>query len=567
MPSSRGSTPPAKSAGPATTVTSAQSRARSGFSGGSFGTPFNTDSTPATERMTRATTAHRTDSQDEIVTRIVDFAEELAVKTWNLMKMGELSEGLGLLASVEDPEMPDFVKIERRAKESMRNKYAQLGDEDFPSSRPRAQSAHSFVSAESTRAAAAAFAQGKPIRTPHSSTPSATIMVPVEMALAPQGKSIAIGVARRGSKWNVKFTEGEAETGELQARSPRFADAASHIGSKVDFATDSLAVGSVLTIDTTRSSSFLDEKIDAGSRRSPSFPSPRRMGSRSRSAAEAKMRARRAKREMMMLIDLHERMEREKHLMSIHELLEQKRKEYHESVVQETIEKSAKSKARRAYLEAQHVLITKHDEEVRKLEREEKLKKRHQFMTTLRSGTRVAEGSKANYFKQFKPLLDDTASRKSSLHALGPTLLFPESQGQSLVPAVNDFGRKLSMLSIAPDEGGNLPKSRTLQAVSASSKRQVDGDLTSVQEVTISSPEHDQPIQKPRRIVSKYGISVHPKSVKPALQILSSNRLILPMLASLDREIISLDRSAVFWEPSLAPPLNVSTKFGGLFNI
>ncbi|KAJ3017162.1 UNVERIFIED_CONTAM: hypothetical protein HDU68_011818 [Siphonaria sp. JEL0065] len=82
-----------------------------------YRTPNNSSAT-ATERMTRATTgAMRTDSQELIVVKLVDFAEELATRTWELMANGELSEGMALRAHIDGgPDFPEFVIREKELK-------------------------------------------------------------------------------------------------------------------------------------------------------------------------------------------------------------------------------------------------------------------------------------------------------------------------------------------------------------------------------------------------------------------------------------------------------------------
>ncbi|KAJ3203384.1 hypothetical protein HDU82_006625 [Entophlyctis luteolus] len=75
-------------------------------------------SNTATERMTRPGTV-RTESQEIIVEKLVNYAENLAQKTFDLMMSGELGEGSALKASIQGtPDVPEFVSVER----SMRNR-------------------------------------------------------------------------------------------------------------------------------------------------------------------------------------------------------------------------------------------------------------------------------------------------------------------------------------------------------------------------------------------------------------------------------------------------------------
>ncbi|KAJ3378357.1 hypothetical protein HDU84_007632 [Entophlyctis sp. JEL0112] len=86
-------------------------------------------SNTATERMTRPGTV-RTESQEIIVEKLVNYAENLAQKTFDLMMSGELGEGSALKASIQGtPDVPEFVSVER----SMRNRSS--GSQQFAQSK------------------------------------------------------------------------------------------------------------------------------------------------------------------------------------------------------------------------------------------------------------------------------------------------------------------------------------------------------------------------------------------------------------------------------------------------
>ncbi|KAJ3050709.1 hypothetical protein HDU99_008595, partial [Rhizoclosmatium hyalinum] len=157
--------------------------------------------------MTRATTAAmRTESQDEIVAKLVDFAEELATKTWQLMADGELSEGMALKAKVDKgPSFPDFVVEER---ERQRLSVEQTEEHD------------GFYSSE--------FQSGDVSQqlSPHTGS-SATSSHKRTAQTSPKHTSLTTSTAieaRRGSqKWAVTFEKPESlkTHGELRPKSAR----------------------------------------------------------------------------------------------------------------------------------------------------------------------------------------------------------------------------------------------------------------------------------------------------------------------------------------------------------
>ncbi|KAJ3246999.1 hypothetical protein HDU78_005650 [Chytriomyces hyalinus] len=557
-------------------------------SGGSWGTPVNssrTGTTTATDRMTRATTAaFRTESQDEIVTKLVDFAEELAIKTWNLMMLGDLGEGRALLASIEEPEVPDFVKIERLAKKS-RQKTQPTDAEAASPSRPGTHSTHSHPSADTKR------------------TPNISLIAPHE-SLDPPSAKYPESASRRGSKWNVTFSRKES----VAADGEKLSGAASVPKIQTDLKdyTRSASVARLSQIklqqrntSKTESSGTRTHSVTPGSAKAVSF-SP---NGRSRSSAIAKMRAKKLKNEIMMQISMHERMERDKHLESVYELLEQKRKEYHDAVALEVMERAAKSKMRRAFAEEQHNINLKRELKRKEQARLDAVNKRHLLMAPFKGKpSRKLQIEKEKNFTKSQTNLP--ASWAGSL--IGPALAHnPALEGNGgLMPGGGDItnARRKSALytdpmlmmvrqgSTATLNVSEIPLSRTRTASSfnipsVSSEAKLELSLT-VPNATVVSQNSSLEVfaavkpgetgsvslsatrerdagstekKSKQRTPQRWPIERRSR-VKEVLEPVSNiedNRLKLPALASLDREIITLDKSSVFWDASVAPSANV----------
>ncbi|KAI8845253.1 hypothetical protein BJ741DRAFT_142542 [Chytriomyces cf. hyalinus JEL632] len=560
-------------------------------SGGSWGTPVNssrTGTTTATDRMTRATTAaFRTESQDEIVTKLVDFAEELAIKTWNLMMLGDLGEGRALLASIEEPEVPDFVKIERLAKKSRQKTQPTDAEAAIPS-RPGTHSTHSHPSADTKR------------------TPNISLIAPYESHDPPSAKYPESG-SRRGSKWNVTFSRKEsvAADGEKQ-QSVSGAASVAKIQTDLKDYTRSASVARLSQIklqqrntSKTESSGTRTHSVTPGSAKAVSF-SP---NGRSRSSAIAKMRAKKLKNEIMMQISMHERMERDKHLESVYELLEQKRKEYHDAVALEVMERAAKSKMRRAFAEELHNINLQREMKRKEQARLDAINKRHLLMAPFKGKpSRKLQIEKESNFTKSQANLP--ASWTGSL--IGPALTHipaPEGNG-GLMPGGGDItnARRKSALYIDPvlmmvRQGSTatlnvseIPLSRTrtassfnIPSVSSEAKLELSltvpnatgvsqnssvevfaadtpGEIGSVslsaaRERDAGSSERKSKQRTPQRWPMERRSRV--KEVLEPVPSIEDIRLKLPALASLDREIVTLDKSSVFWDASVAPSANV----------
>ncbi|KAJ3238967.1 hypothetical protein HDU81_006782 [Chytriomyces hyalinus] len=574
-------------------------------SGGSWGTPVNssrTGTTTATDRMTRATTAAlRTESQDEIVTKLVDFAEELAIKTWNLMMLGDLGEGRALLASIEEPEVPDFVKIERLAKKSRQK--TQPTDADAPSpSRPGSHSTHSHPSADTKR------------------TPNISLIAAAQETLDPHSTKYPESVSRRGSKWNVTFSRKESVAADSREKQQSVSGGAPSVPKTPSDLKDYMRSASMARLSQTKLQLRNTSKAEStGTARTRSVGSAKAVSfspnGRSRSSATAKMRAKKLKNEIMMQISMHERMERDKHLESVYELLEQKRKEYHDAVALEVMERAAKSKMRRAVAEEQHDINLKRELKKKEQARlvsilhlslnasfifklptvlvnKDVINKRHSLMAPFKA-------------KPSRKLQTEKESNFTKSQANVPVTPNPALEGNGgLMPGGGDItnGRRKSALYVDPmlmmvRQGSTvglnvseIPLSRTRTASSfnipsVASEAKLELSIPVPNAAVVSQPSSLEvyvpaktgeiglvPISATRtrnpgsmerkskqRTAQKWPMKRRSR-VKEALEPVSNiedNRLKLPALTSLDREIVTLDKSSVFWDASVAPSANV----------
>ncbi|KAI9342829.1 hypothetical protein BDR26DRAFT_917764 [Obelidium mucronatum] len=426
-----------------------------------YRTPNNSSaSATATERMTRATTGTmRTDSQELIVAKLVDFAEELATRTWELMANGELSDGMALRAQIDKgPEFPDFVRVERGRTHSEFMKKHEEEDEndgdnendnnndddvvfsntilhDDGSNNPMQQPSGSIPSsAASSQTRRTSKAQHLLLLQEsssglHKSKPSMRSLVnnsnhnnnnnnnnyhsdgQVSSSMNRRGSMAGGGGGGGGASRTQSIIRSHPKGLSSRGTSVMLQQNSNHSRKPSDIHASSgieppgsrellgggggvgggSALGSMMTSNGGNGFGKGRENSSKGVSFSPQQGERRATlttlggggsmnSSASRAAAEAKAKAaKKARRETARLLDMQEKQEREKELMSIYQLLEEKRREYHESVITETLDKAAKSKARRLELDAKHIEAVRHAEQQKENARQElhdKLKQR-----------------------------------------------------------------------------------------------------------------------------------------------------------------------------------------------
>ncbi|KAJ3063853.1 hypothetical protein HDU98_000376 [Podochytrium sp. JEL0797] len=429
------SLPRSKSSKPSTLSSNTFANAsRSGTSSSGFGnypTPKNSSAaTTATQRLTRATTGtERTDSQELIVAKLVDFAEQLATKTWELA--GELSEGTALRAKMDGPEYPDFVVYERERERIKRENEEERETDDVISS-----SDH-----------------------PPSTGPSSASTKP------PSSKHTPTPIERRSSKWAVKFSSDAQDLGSARRSSQMIGSTSEALMSEHKSKSTLMESASgaqmgerrksnLFEMAASRRASFGASKAENQEVSSARVGSPVKPGltrgstNASRLAMEAKMKAaKKARMEENRLLDMQQKMERDKELLAIYSILEEKRVEYHQSVVTEILNKNSKSRVRRAEILAKH-------EKLAQLQQETKERERLAAVTKLRERAnkytlhkhKQEENKDTSLFKQYAaaPLLkasDETLD--SSAGGGGPN-------GSTIVdPKISMLGACTALTAIA----------------------------------------------------------------------------------------------------------------------
>ncbi|KAJ3296323.1 hypothetical protein HDU79_007007 [Rhizoclosmatium sp. JEL0117] len=531
--------------------------------------------------MTRATTAAmRTESQDEIVAKLVDFAEELATKTWQLMADGELSEGMALKAKVDKgPSFPDFVVEERE----------------------RQLSPHTGSSATSSHKRTA---QTSPKHT------SLTTSTAIE--------------ARRGSqKWAVTFekTESLKTHGELRPKSAR---GSISVADRAMLLNGAGRNPSAISAQNSRQTSFMTDvsslASQSGAENSAKVTKGRRSSSANaaRAAAmEAKIKAaKKARRETARLLDMQEKAERDKELLCIYELLEAKRKEYHDGVVSDIMEKSQKARMRRYELEAKHAENVKHEEEIKKQKRDEAISKIRQRADKYTLTRRHKKDT-----RNFKQYPEDTtvpppAHRKLSFIGVANVVAAVISMsrrgsgnakengenGETGTDGVarqasDTFLENVSALPVQPlphpplisrPSSSNGPNWVVTKPSVAKRSSVLKSKPETPKESLIQEVKPDDQIDETEKIQTEaveenVQLSSKVKPVRPPVKGLArSNKQVykpqgmgkvgagrrgrhsvilkpppaLPPLVSLERAIVSLDTSTVFWDKNLSPPIN-----------
>ncbi|KAJ3138821.1 nucleolar pre-ribosomal-associated protein 1 [Physocladia obscura] len=490
-----------------------------------------------------------TESQDLIVNKLVNFAQELAQKTFDQMKSGEFSAGMALKAAVQrDPDLPDFVKLEKLERlERSRTASSSKRENELPNT------ITDDLGAEDTTAITNLASN---LSTPKSRRSSKIIVG--------DGKNSHY-INRGSQKWSVKF-----ETCATNNGAANFTGIEERAGAFSFVKTDAAVTTTTALATTTRGELTMAEvsgrRLSERNSTMTAVFSGRAIstsvGRGGVGGTGTKLRAvRRAKRDA----DIHERALREKELLSIYELLETKRAEYHESIAKVIFEKSEKSKNKRVQCEEKHAQILKSEQEKQRIAKLATIinkaeKKRQEHLKPalhLKRKERKAESETSS-----KPLFShENVSKCNNEHgsmrlattaatSLSETFA-NHSRAKSAIKSptfelsaiISSDTSKSSLTKIEKDEQFFLQQEKeekcaTAVATAPAAKARINSA------VFLEIPDQAELLDMPKR--KSFLKSKRLKSQR--VEKPTKSLLVLPVLASLEREITTINLSSVKWQ-------------------